>query len=65
MSSNNGYIIEPTAAGSSSQKGIAERPNRTIAETLRAILMGAGLNATYWSDVLVHLVWVKNRLPHA
>lgn len=47
MASKNGYTIDPTAAGSSSQNGIAERPNRTIAETLRAILMGAGLNATY------------------
>ena len=47
MASKNGYTIEPTAAGSSSQNGIAERLNRTIVETLRAMLMGAGLSATY------------------
>ena len=60
-----GYSMEPTAAGSSSQNGLAERPNETIGKTLRAMLFGAGLADKYWSDALVHAIFVKNRLPHA
>ena len=64
MLSLHGYTLEATAAGSSSQNGLAERPNETIGNTLRAMLIGAGLPDKYWSDALVHAIFVKNRLPH-
>ena len=60
-----GYALETTAAGSSSQNGLAERPNETIGSSLRAMLLGAGLADKFWSDALVHAIFVKNRLPHA
>ena len=59
-----GYSIERTAAGSSSQNGIAERPNETIGNTLQTMLMGAGIEDKYWSDALLHSIFIKNRLPH-
>ena len=60
-----GYALETTAAGSSSQNGLAEQLNETIGNTLRAMLLGSGLPDKYWSDALVHAIFVKNRLPHA
>ena len=59
-----GYTMETTAAGSSSQNGLAERPNEDIGNTLRAMLKGAALPDKYWSDALVQAIFVKNRLPH-
>ena len=60
-----GYTMEPTAAGSSSQNWLVERPNRTIAEILRAMLARSGLSDEYWSDSLIHAIWIKKRLPHS
>ena len=32
---------------------------------LRAMLAGSGLSDEYWSDALIHSIWIKNRLPHS
>ena len=60
-----GYTLERTGADSSSQNGIAERPNRTLGNILRSTLYGAGLSGKYWSDIILQTAFVKNRLPHA
>ena len=65
IANSHGYSIERTAAGSLSQNGIAERPNETIGNTLRAMLMGAGIEDKYWSEALLHAIYIKNRLPHS
>ena len=59
-----GYVLESTAADSSSHNGLAERPNEIIGNTLHAMLLGAGLSDNYWSNALVHVIFVKNGLPH-
>ena len=59
------YNIEITGADNSSQNGIAERPHQTLADMVRAGLENAGLSPQYWSDALLHAVYIKNRLPHA
>ena len=53
------YTLERTRADSSSQNGIAERPNRTLGNILRSTLYGAGLSGKYWSDVILQAVFVK------
>ena len=60
-----GYSIETTGADNSSQNGLVERPHRTLANMVRASLSDAGLPDKFWSDALVHAVFIKNRLPHA
>ena len=60
-----GYSVEPTGSDNSSQNGIAERPNRTFGNMMRAMLLNAGLPSKYWSYALIQAVFVKNRLPHA
>ena len=59
------YQLEITGADNSSQNGIAERPHQTIADMVRAGLENAGLHVRFWSDALLHAIYVKNRLPHA
>ena len=64
VASKFGYKIEPTGADNSSQNGIAERPNRTFGNMMRAVLSSAGLGSEFWSFALKYCVHVKNRLPH-
>jgi hypothetical protein len=64
MAKEMGFILEPTASDASFQNGIAERPNRTLGNMMRALLHGANLGPQYWSWALLHAVYLKNRLPH-
>ena len=60
-----GYTLEITGSDNSSQNAIAERPHRTLADMVRAGLENSGLHYKFWSDALLHAVYIKNRLPHA
>ena len=60
-----GYTVEPTGSDHSSQNGVAERPNRTYGNMMRAILSNANLDSRFWSYALKHSVFVKNRIPHS
>ena len=59
------HILQTTGAFSSSQNGLAEKPNQDLAQTIRCLLQGAGLGSEHWSYALRHAVYLKNRLPHA
>ena len=59
------YTIEITGADNSSQNGLAERPHRTLGDMARAGLENAGLHVKYWSDALLHAVFIKNQMPHS
>jgi len=61
---NAGYAIEPTAPDSSHQNGPGERPHWSIAESLHAILGGAGLNPKFWSYAFEHYLWLYNVTVH-
>ena len=58
------YTVETTGADSPSQNGAVEKWNDTLAVTIRALLYGAGLNATFWSAALLHAVYLHNRRVH-
>ena len=60
-----GYMVESTAPDSSSQNGMAERPHRTLKEKVRCLLYTAGLGVQFWSDALLHTVWLYNRTYHS
>ena len=49
MVSEENYILEPTAAYTPEQNGMAERPNRTLGQMTRCLLHSAGLGDEYWS----------------
>jgi hypothetical protein len=58
------YILETTAPDSSGQNGLVERPHRTLKERVRCLLYTAGLGVEFWSDALLHAVWLYNRTYH-
>ena len=60
----NNYVVEPTGSDTPSQNGAAKTWNGTFAVTVRALLYGSGLQATYWSVALVHAVFLHNRRFH-
>ena len=59
-----GYHHEITGADNSSQNGKGEQPHQTLAAMMRSSLDSASLHTKYWSNALLHSVFVKNRLPH-
>ena len=44
--------------------GIAERFNRTVTASARALLFDSGLPLSLWGEVLTHAIYIKNRMPH-
>ena len=58
------YVLETTGADSPSQNGAVERWNKTLGNTTRVLLYGAGLEAKYWSAALLHAVYLHNRRVH-
>jgi hypothetical protein len=58
------YVIESTGADSPSQNGAIKIYNVKLAVRTQTWLFGSGLPAKYWSSVLVHLVYLHNRLAH-
>jgi hypothetical protein len=59
-----GFTVEPTGSDSSAQNGLVEQPNRTFGQLMRCLLHSAELYPEFWSFVLNHTVYIKNRLPH-
>jgi hypothetical protein len=61
---NHDFLVETTAPDSSSENGLGERPHRTLKEKVRCLLYTAGLGVEFWSDALLHAVWLYNRTHH-
>ncbi|WKA00241.1 hypothetical protein VitviT2T_018620 [Vitis vinifera] len=61
--SHHGLIHETTCPQTPQQNGIAERKNRHILETARAILLGAHVPNHFWTDVVTTAVHLINRMP--
>ena len=59
-----GCTVQLTAPDSSSENGAVERPHRTIANGLQAMLHGAGLPMKFWPYALQHFVLLNNCVPH-
>ena len=59
-----GYTLQKTAADTSSQNGLVERPHQTLGAMVRCMLYAAQLPAQFWADALVYAVYVSNRLYH-
>ncbi|RVW34806.1 Retrovirus-related Pol polyprotein from transposon TNT 1-94 [Vitis vinifera] len=45
------------------QNGTAERKNRHILETSRALLLGAMVPSCHWGDVVATAMYLINRMP--
>jgi hypothetical protein len=58
-----GLIHETSCPQTPQQNGIAERKNRHILETARALLLGAHVPNHYWGDAVATTVHLINRMP--
>jgi hypothetical protein len=58
------YSVEPTGADNASQNKAVEKWNDILGVTVRVLLYGSGLLATFWSAALLHAVYLHNRRVH-
>ncbi|CAL2264786.1 unnamed protein product [Prunus armeniaca] len=58
-----GIIHETTCPQTPQQNGVAERKNRHLLETARALLIGAHVSRHHWDDAIVTAVHLINRMP--
>ena len=58
-----GLIHETFCAQTPQQNGVAERKHRHILETARALLIGAHMPRSYWTDAIATAVHLINRMP--
>jgi len=65
MVDDENFCLELTGSDASFQNGIAEAPNKALAQMMRCLLYSSDLGPEYWSYALKHAVMVKNRLPHS
>ena len=59
------FTLGMTGSDASAQNGVAESPNKHLANRMRCLLHAADLGPEYWSYALIHALYVKNRLPHS
>ncbi|KAG7341265.1 GAG-pre-integrase domain containing protein [Nitzschia inconspicua] len=58
-----GYAVCPTGADASNQNGPVERAHLTVANALRAMLLGAGLDPRFWPYAFHHFLRITNATP--
>jgi len=58
-----GLIHETSCSQTPQQNGVAERKNRHILETTRALLLGAYMPQRFWTDAVSTAVHLLNRMP--
>ncbi|CAL9020404.1 unnamed protein product [Prunus brigantina] len=56
-------LHETTCPHTPQQNGVAERKNRHILETARALLLGASVPPRFWPEAVTYVVYVINRMP--
>ena len=57
-----GIRHELTIAHTPEQNGVAERMNRTLMESARAMIAHAGLSNEYWAEAVATAVYLKNNM---
>jgi len=62
--SRNGIRHETTTADTPQQNGVAERYNRTLLETVRALMLSAGIPDNLWAEITATATYLRNRLPN-
>ena len=58
-----GIKHETTIPKTPEQNGVAERMNRTLVETVRAMLADSGLAKSFWAEALSTATYLRNRSP--
>jgi hypothetical protein len=59
-----GIRRELTIPHNPQQNGVVERKNRSIEETVKALMNDQGLSMYLWEEVAITAIYVQNRSPH-
>jgi len=65
MVEKEGFHLELTGSDASAQNGLAENPNKILAQMVRCMLYASELGPEMFSYAIVHAVCIKNRIPHS
>jgi len=60
---DNGILHKTTCPSTPQQNGLAERKNRHILKTTKALLIGAHIPQHYWVEAVTYAVYLMNRMP--
>jgi len=60
---SHGIRHETTTAYTPQQNGVAERYNRTLQETTRALMLSADIPDKLWAEISATAAYIRNRLP--
>gem|GEM_PF-6147643 len=60
-----GVVHEPTPAYTHESNDIAERINRTLNESARAMLIQVNMPQSFWAEAIITAAQIKNILPHS
>uniref|UniRef100_T1IYA2 Endonuclease n=1 Tax=Strigamia maritima TaxID=126957 RepID=T1IYA2_STRMM len=60
-----GMTIQRTNSYCPEMNGVAERVNRTVLNSVRAMLLSSGLPKHLWVELAMTLIYLKNRYSHA
>ena len=59
-----GIVHQMTAPYTPQSKGVAERKNRSLKETMNALLNSSGLPQNLWGEAVLTANFILNRVPH-
>ena len=60
-----GYSVYHTGGYSSNSNGPVKRAHRTVADGIKAVLLGAGLKVKFWPYAFYHVLRIRNAIPGA